>query len=389
MRSSSFDGASGPIVDLLNEIIVQAIENRASDVHIESQEKNLRIRYRIDGKLSTFREFPKEISAPLLSRLKIVAQLPLDEHRRPLDGKWYYRHRGHENLSHDIRVSMIPFLHGEGAVLRILELLGVQSDLISLGFDRCDVRQSMENTIRESNGLFLVVGPTGCGKSTTIYTLLQLLNDGSRKIITVEDPVEYEVAGISQVNVAAEQKLSFADALRAILRQAPNVLFIGEIRDEETASIAVQAALTGHFVFTTLHADSAVGAISRLENLNISSQLLGSTLRGILAQRLLRKICQNCREECSISPLLREKFSLKDGEDHAFRGRGCEQCRQTGYVGRTAVYEWVEMATVKLRDGVPLREHIENRRMVTMSQCACDLILRGDISPEDILTIFC
>ncbi|MDR1437659.1 MAG: GspE/PulE family protein [Puniceicoccales bacterium] len=380
---SSIDGASGPIVDFLNDVVAAAIEQRASDVHIEPQEKFVRIRFRIDGKLVIFRQLPRELLVPLIARLKIVSQLPLDEHRKPLDGKWYYRTGGEDQVCYDVRISIIPFLHGEGAVLRILKFLGTQADLETLGFG-ADVCLPMRRTIGESNGLFLAVGPTGCGKSTTIYTLLRLLNDGSRKIISIEDPVEYTLHGVSQVNVAPEQKLSFGDALRAIMRQAPNVLFVGEIRDEETANNVVQAALTGHFVFSTIHADGAAGAIARLENLGISMNLLATILRGILAQRLIRSLCKDCRSPCEIPPAMVKKFPHLSGAS-AFRSVGCAHCNQSGYFGRSILYEWVEMkATLSHEMRMHLRDYVVSHCQPSFIECICARIRDGIISPNDV-----
>jgi type II secretory ATPase GspE/PulE/Tfp pilus assembly ATPase PilB-like protein len=370
-----------PIVQLLGDLVRAAIGRGASDVHLEPQEKTWHVRFRIDGKLVTLREFAQELLPPLISRLKIVSQLPLDEHRRPVEGKWLFP--ADEQTTYDIRVSIIPFLYGEGAVLRVLKLLGTQPNLHSLGFRDDAICQSIHRTIGERSGLFLVVGPTGCGKSTTIYTLLQMLNDGSRKIITVEDPVEYAAKRICQVNVAANQGLSFANALRAILRQAPNVLFIGEIRDPETAAIAIQAALTGHFVFSTLHADGAAGAVSRMENLQISNHLLGTTLRGVLAQRLVRCLCPHCRREYRPSPAMAERFAL-DEKAHVFRPIGCEKCHRSGYEGRTVHYEWAPLTHRTIPTG-RLRDHINGCRMVTFADSARQLLSNGQVSTEDIL----
>jgi type II secretory ATPase GspE/PulE/Tfp pilus assembly ATPase PilB-like protein len=358
-----------------------AIGRGASDVHLEPQEKIWRVRFRIDGKLVVVQEFAKELLSPLISRLKIVSQIPLDEHRRPVEGKWLFQ--ADDQITYDIRISIIPFLYGEGAVLRILKLLGTQPDLHSLGFRDDAICQSIHRTIAERSGLFLVVGPTGCGKSTTIYTLLQMLNDGSRKIITVEDPVEYAARGISQVNVVASQGLSFASALRAILRQAPNVLFVGEIRDPETAAIAIQAALTGHFVFSTLHADGVAGAVGRLENLQISKHLIRTTLRGILAQRLVRCLCPHCRRGCGLPPAMAKRFAL-DETVQIFQPSGCEKCHQSGYDGRTIHFEWapVTHGTTQLER---LQDHINNLRLITFADSTRRLLLDGRISMDDAL----
>ncbi|MDR2341061.1 MAG: GspE/PulE family protein [Puniceicoccales bacterium] len=370
-----------PIVQLLDDLVLAAVGRGASDIHLEPQEKFWRVRFRINGKLVVVREFARELLPPLLSRLKIVSQLPLDEHRRPAEGKWLFR--VNEQTTYDIRVSIIPFLYGEGAVLRILKLLGMQPDLRSLGFRDDAVCASIHRTISERSGLFLVVGSTGCGKSTTIYTLLQMLNDGSRKIITVEDPVEYAAKGISQVNVAANQGLSFASALRAILRQAPNVLFIGEIRDQETAAIAIQAALTGHFVFSTLHADGVAGAVSRIENLQISKCLIGATIRGILAQRLVRCLCPHCRRQYPLPPALAQRLAL-DESVRTFQPGKCEKCRQSGYDGRTVHYEWAPLAG-KGTQPEKLQNHINDCRTMTFSASARQLLLEGRVSADDIL----
>jgi general secretion pathway protein E len=326
----------GRVDRLLREMLAAAIEARATDVHLEPLEDRSRVRFRVDGQLSVHRELERHLHGPLLLRLKILAHIPTDRSHLPQDGKWVYVDSAR---SYDIRISLIPFLHGEGAVLRILEA-GVEFwDLKNLGFDG-RTAANLEAVARGPDGLFLLTGPTGCGKSTTAHALLHGLNDGTRKIITVENPVEYAVDGIHSVEVSPIHGLGFADALRAVLRQSPDVLFIGEIRDGETAAIAIQAALTGHFVCSTLHCRDCAGAIGRLRQLQISPHLISAVLRGVLSQRLVRQLCPQCRVTQDLGPALRKRLAL--GPDAAiFHAPGCPNCRGNGYLGRTVLYEYL------------------------------------------------
>jgi type II secretory ATPase GspE/PulE/Tfp pilus assembly ATPase PilB-like protein len=281
----------------------------------------------------------KHLHGPLLLRLKVLARIPTDRSQLPQDGKWPFHGTGGGN--YDIRISLIPFLHGEGAVLRILKSAAEFRGLGALGIDD-PVAAALESLVRGPSGLLLLTGPTGCGKSTTAHALLHGLNDGTRKIITVEDPVEYAADGIHSVEVSAAQGLGFADALRAVLRQSPDVLFIGEIRDGETAAIAVQAALSGHFVCSTLHCTDTAGAIARLRQLRVPLHSIAAVLRGVLSQRLVRRLCDRCRVPHGPPLPLLERLHL-DPAAKLFRATGCPHCSGRGYLGQGAVCEWLPL----------------------------------------------
>jgi general secretion pathway protein E len=295
----------------------------------------------------------RHLHGPLLLRLKILARIPTDRSHLPQDGKWAF---AGPDGSYDVRISLIPFLHGEGAVLRILKAGAEFQNLENLGLDG-RTAACLESVAGGPDGLLLLTGPTGCGKSTTAHALLRGLNDGTRKIITVEDPVEYAVDGIHSVEVSPAHGLGFADALRAVLRQSPDVLFIGEIRDGETAAIAIQAALTGHFVCSTLHCRDCAGAIGRLGQLGISPHLISTVLRGVLSQRLVRQFCAHCREPQDPGSALRERLTL--GPDAViFRAPGCAHCGGSGYRGRILIYEYLTPIPGESSRGGP-RYHIQ------------------------------
>ncbi|OPY92770.1 MAG: Type II secretion system protein E [Syntrophaceae bacterium PtaU1.Bin231] len=328
--------SEAPIIKLVNLLITRALESRASDIHIEPFEDELKIRYRIDGVLSDVEAAPKRLQAAIVSRLKIMAKLNIAERRLPQDGRIRLR-VGEREI--DLRVSTIPILHGESVVMRILDRESVVIDLDALGFAP-DTLERFNGIITRPNGIFLVTGPTGSGKTTTLYGTLDEINSPDRKIITVEDPVEYQLKGVNQIQVKPGIGLNFANTLRHIVRQDPDVIMIGEIRDLETAEIAVQSALTGHLVFSTLHTNDAPSAVTRLLDLGVERFLLSSTIRGIMAQRLVRVICPNCRER-DVSAVNREELAIfgLDGDVELYRGRGCEACTFTGYYGRKGIFE--------------------------------------------------
>jgi general secretion pathway protein E len=357
---------------LLRGIVAAAIDADASDVHIEPREGDSLIRFRLDGRLRQFKELEKGLHGALLQRLKILSNIPVDCGQLPQDGKWAFAETGKRR---DIRVSLVPFSHGEGAVLRILMSFAVPPSLDELGFDEKTAAE-LTATVRGPDGLLLLTGPTGCGKSTTVHALLAGLNDGSRKIITVEDPVEYAVDGISSVQVSGAHGLSFADALRSVLRQSPNVLFVGEIRDEGTAAVAIQAALTGHFVCSTLHCRDAAGAIPRLRELGIPLYLIRAVLRGVLAQRLVRCLCGHCRQPHEGK--LKELFARTG---RPFRPVGCEHCGQSGYRGQTAIYEWLP-SNFSGSDEDFLKG-LSNRIVPSLRDCAERKVAAAIISPEE------
>ena len=329
-----------PIIRLINAILTEAVKANASDVHIETYEKHLVVRFRIDGVLREVVR-PKRALAPLLvSRIKVMARLDIAEKRVPQDGRIALRVAGREV---DLRVSTMPSSSGERVVLRLLDKRAGSIRLESLGMAGRDLA-TLRRLIYRPHGILLVTGPTGSGKSTTLYAALQEINDGSRNILTVEDPIEYNLPGIGQTQVNTKVDMTFARGLRAILRQDPDVVMIGEIRDLETAEIAVQASLTGHLVLSTLHTNTAVGAITRLMDMGIEPFLIASSLVGIVAQRLVRVLCSECREP--YTPTAEQcEFLQQDPEKppSIFRARGCEHCNQLGYRGRVGIYELVEI----------------------------------------------
>ena len=325
---------------LVSLIISEAHKMRASDIHLEPMEKDYRVRYRIDGVLHKMESPPKFLQASLTSRLKIMARMDITEKRIPQDGRIQIT-VGDKDL--DLRVSDIPTTHGESIVMRILDKASIQLDIPKLGFFADDL-ELVQRIINYPDGIFLVTGPTGSGKTTSLYAFLNSINTVARKIITVEDPVEYLLPGINQVQVDRSVDMTFAAALRAMLRQAPNIIMVGEIRDVETAEIAINAALTGHLVFSTLHTNDAPGAVTRLIDMGVQPFLVASSLRAVMAQRLLRRVCKYCMEEHVPTPMEARLLGLPDDyvKTHKFyKGRGCERCGRTGYKGRIGIYEIV------------------------------------------------
>ena len=328
-----------PVVKLVNFIIMQAIDDRASDIHLEPYEKDFRLRYRIDGVLYEINPPPpKALQNPIIARIKVLSNLDIAETRLPQDGRIRVKTK---TKIVDLRVSTFPTIFGEKVVMRLLDKSNLALDLKQLGFEKQEL-DKFDNVISQPYGMILITGPTGSGKSTTLYSVLTKLNTTRDNIVTVEDPVEYQVRGINQVQAHAEIGLTFAMGLRAILRQDPNVVMVGEIRDQETAEIAIKAALTGHLVLSTLHTNDSCGAITRLIDIGIEPFLVSSALTLIAAQRLLRRICQQCKESYAPSAKTLEDMGItpKLGEQIVFyRGTGCELCKNTGFRGRTAIYE--------------------------------------------------
>jgi len=327
-----------PIIRLINAILGEAIKENASDIHLETFEKRLVVRFRVDGILREVLEPKRELAALLVSRIKVMARLDIAEKRIPQDGRISLKVGGREV---DVRVSTLPSANGERVVLRLLDKQAGRLNLQHLGMSARD-RDLMEATVRKPHGILLVTGPTGSGKTTTLYASLVSLNDRSRNILTVEDPIEYHLEGIGQTQVNAKVDMTFARGLRAILRQDPDVVMVGEIRDKETAEIAVQASLTGHLVLSTLHTNSAIGAITRLVDMGVEPFLLSSSLLGVLAQRLVRVLCPHCKEayqadaaECTLLGV------SAVSPPNLYHARGCAECHQQGYRGRTGIYELV------------------------------------------------
>jgi general secretion pathway protein E/type IV pilus assembly protein PilB len=327
-----------PIIRYVNSLIVDAIRRKASDIHLEPLEKRFRVRFRIDGVLQEMKGPPKRLQASVISRLKLMAEVSLAEKRIPQDGRIQARTGGRDI---DLRVSVLPTVYGESIVMRILDKEGLKLGLPELGFF-ADDQAKFQGLISGSDGVFLVTGPTGSGKSTTLYSALNYINKPDRKIITVEDPVEYQMAGINQVQVKRDVGMTFAAALRAMLRQAPNIVMIGEIRDLETAEIAINAALTGHMVFSTLHTNDSVSAVTRLVDIGVKPFLVSAALRGALAQRLVRRVCQSCAQP--YKPTAKELYTIGMSEQDIagatpMKGAGCPKCNERGYKGRRGVFE--------------------------------------------------
>ncbi len=336
--------SEAPVIRLVNQVINRAVEQRASDIHVEPFENELKVRYRIDGVLHDVETPPRRLTAAIVSRIKIMAKLNIAERRLPQDGRIKLRMMGKEI---DLRVSTLPTLYGESVVLRILDRSSIVVNLEALGFPE-DTLRAFEEVIRRPYGMILVTGPTGSGKTTTLYGALDKINSPDKKIITIEDPVEYQLFGVNQIHVKPSIGLTFASGLRSIVRQDPDVIMVGEIRDAETAEIAIQAALTGHLVFSTLHTNDASGAVSRLLEMGIESYLLASALLGVLAQRLVRRVCRNCARPAELDVVVLREMGGAGDDVQAVEGAGCEQCAHTGYRGRSGIYELLPVTdTVK------------------------------------------
>ena len=382
--------AEAPIIKLVNLFITRAVEGRASDIHIEPFEDELKVRYRIDGVLHDVESAPKRLQAAIVSRIKIMAKLNIAERRLPQDGRIRLK-VGEGEI--DLRVSTIPVLYGESVVMRILRKEGIVIDLKLLGFPPKTL-SDFNQLITKPNGILLVTGPTGSGKTTTLYGALDKINSPDKKIITVEDPVEYQLKGVNQIQVKPQIGLNFANTLRHIVRQDPDIIMIGEVRDLETAEIAIQSALTGHLVFSTLHTNDAPSAITRLIDMGVENFLLSSTVRGILAQRLVRVICPECKEGDS-SMADREALSaLGIGSDvPLYLGKGCEKCAFTGFYGRTGIYELLivndEMRKLILKgaDANLLREAAIRLGMKTLLQSGTEKIRAGMTTLNEVLRV--
>ena len=382
--------SEAPIIKLVNLIITRAVESRASDIHIESFEDELKVRYRIDGVLLDIESVPRKLQSAIISRLKIMSKLNIAERRLPQDGRIRLKFADQEL---DLRVSSIPVLHGESIVMRILNKEGILIDLEKLGF-RADTLSTFGSLIKKPNGILLVTGPTGSGKTTTLYAALDKINSPDKKIITVEDPVEYQLKGINQIQVKPQIGLNFANTLRHIVRQDPDIIMIGEIRDLETAEIAIQSALTGHLVFSTLHTNDAPGSVTRLLDLGVENFLLSSTVRGILAQRLVRVICPACRTAESMTLSREERDFLGIGGDEVlYRGEGCEKCTYTGYRGRMGIFELlvvnedIRRLVLRNADSAQIREAARAQGMTTLLEDGAKKVRAGVTTLSEILRV--
>lgn len=337
-RSLTEISEEGSVIKLVNLIIMQAVKDRASDIHIEPEEGNVLIRYRVDGVLHEAQLIPKHLQNVLASRVKVMADMDIAETRNPQDGRIRLKM---ENKDLDLRVSSFPTIYGENIVLRILDKSSVLLGLRELGFSEEDLKD-FNKVIRRPNGIILVTGPTGSGKTTTLYATLSTINSPEKNIITIEDPVEYEIPLIRQTQVNPKAGLTFANGLRSILRQDPDIIMVGEVRDRETAEIAIQASLTGHLVFSTLHTNDASSALTRLIDMGIEPFLISSSIIAILAQRLVRVICPNCKEKYTPSDEMLDDLKLT-GKFDFYRGKGCNKCKGAGFLGRTSTYELLLM----------------------------------------------
>ena len=385
-------GEDAPVIKLANMMLVQAIRDRASDIHLEPFENNVKLRYRIDGALMEMTPPPKNMQLALSSRIKIMSNLDIAERRLPQDGRMRMRVGGRDI---DLRVSFLPTVHGEKCVMRVLDKSNFQADLRNLGMD--DVTfERFHKAIDSPHGLMLVTGPTGSGKTTTLYSVLNELNSPEDNIITVEDPVEFQIPGINQVPVRKEIGLTFAAALRSILRQDPDIIMIGEIRDEETAEIAVESALTGHQVLSTMHCNDAPGAISRLDDMGVAPFLISSSVILACAQRLMRRVCTSCKEPHSPMPEVFQQVGAKPEQfkgGQMFRGAGCEKCKNTGYSGRVAIIEAMTITdeirrlVIQRASASEIGKIAREQGMKTLREVALDKVRMGVSTFDQVIEV--
>jgi type IV pilus assembly protein PilB len=384
------ESEDAPVVKIVNLILVQAMKEKASDIHVEPFEKQLKLRYRVDGNLVEASSPPKALQLPIASRIKILAGLDIAERRLPQDGRFRIRVSGKEV---DLRVSILPTVHGEKIVIRLLDKGALSGSIDQLGMDDGTLR-IFKKAVDAPHGMILVTGPTGSGKTTTLYSVLAELNNPEYNIVTVEDPIEYQVPGINQVAVKSDIGLTFAESLRSILRQDPDIVMIGEIRDNETADIAVKAALTGHQVLSTLHTNDAAGAISRMDDMGIEPFLISSSVILTCAQRLVRRVCPNCKEDFQPEPELLEKLGVTDVEDTVFyRGMGCDRCKKRGYSGRAAVIEVLPVSEtirrliIKRASAAVIKNQAVAEGMKTLRMVGIDKAREGITTLEEILRV--
>jgi len=385
--------SEAPVIRLVSLIITNALEMRASDIHFEPFENRLIVRYRIDGVLHEVESPPRRLSAAVISRIKIMAMLDIAERRLPQDGRIRLRVQGKEI---DLRVSTVPTMHGESVVMRILDKGGVALDFKRLGFED-DTLKGFLDVLMEPHGILLVTGPTGSGKTTTLYTALDRLNKPDVKILTVEDPVEYQMPGINQIQVKPQIDLTFANALRSIVRQDPDVIMIGEIRDLETAQIAVQSALTGHLVLSTVHTNDAASTVNRLLDMGVEDYLLTSTVIGILAQRLVRTLCPDCKEAYTALPEVVDELGLRKFSSKSdvtlYHAKGCKDCGQTGFIGRVSIMEMLPMSdhlrtqVMRHATSAELRAEAIKEGMVTMYEDGMKKAMNGVTTFEEVLRV--
>ena len=382
--------SEAPVIKLVNHIISKAVEMGASDIHLEPFAEDLILRYRIDGILHNFEAPPKKLNSALCTRIKIVAKLDISERRLPQDGRIKLKVHGKDI---DMRVSTLPTLYGESVVIRILDRSNLTVELEKMGFPKQELEQ-FQKLIHKPYGKLLVTGPTGSGKTTTLYGALQNINTPDKKIITIEDPVEYQIRGVNQIHVKPQIGLDFASGLRSIVRQDPDVIMVGEIRDAQTADVAIQAALTGHLVFSTVHTNDAAGAITRLLDMGVENYLISSALLGILAQRLVRVICRTCIEPIEVAPELIAEID-NPGQDSikAFHGKGCKKCNHTGFRGRAGIYELlvvdetVRQLILTKATSQTIRESARKKGMTTLREDGWKKVAKGITTVEEVLRV--
>jgi type II secretory ATPase GspE/PulE/Tfp pilus assembly ATPase PilB-like protein len=383
------------IIDLVDSLLEKAIEDRVSDIHIDPGENTLRIRFRVDGVLKEAYCLPKTTHGEIISRIKVISKLRTDEHQATQDGR--FRHELDKGKFCDMRVSIVPTYHGENCVLRLLAGKTEELNLEDLGFSEND-RRKIESAIKKPNGMILSTGPTGSGKTTTLYSLIRLLNVPEVSIVTIEDPIEYAIDNIEQIQVNAKSSLTFANGLRSILRQDPNIIMVGEIRDAETANIAVNTALTGHLLLSTLHTNDAATTLPRLLDMGIEEYLVASTVSIAIGQRLVRKICENCKEETELPENLKESikempygYMLENRK--VFKGKGCDNCGNSGYKGRICVNEVlvaddsIREAILKKASASEIKRIAIERGMTPIVQDGFNKVLDGKTSLEEVLRV--
>jgi type IV pilus assembly protein PilB len=381
------DGDDAPVIKMVNLILAQAVKEKASDIHIEPFHTALKLRYRVDGELIPAESPPKALQLAITSRMKILAGLNIAERRLPQDGRFRVRVMGKDV---DLRISILPTAHGEKIVIRILDKTSLSGGIDQLGMDQ-ETLEKFRKAIDAPHGMILVTGPTGSGKTTTLYSVLHELNNPQYNIVTVEDPIEYELMGVNQVAVRSDIGLDFSSALRSILRQDPDIVMVGEIRDNETADIAVKAALTGHQVLSTLHTNDAAGAITRLDDMGIEPFLISSSILMTCAQRLVRRVCSNCKEEFKPEPELIERVGLQDRENTVFyRGSGCDRCKGRGYTGRVAIIEaltvteTIRRLVIKRASAAVIKNQAMNEGMKTLRKVGIEKALEGITTLEEV-----
>jgi general secretion pathway protein E len=378
-----------PIIRLVNSLLFQAVKDRASDIHIEPFEREVSVRFRIDGMLYDVLRPPRRYHSTIVARVKIMSGLDIAEKRLPQDGRLRFRAAGRDI---DVRVSIVPTQFGERAVLRLLDRTGSLLSLEDLGLLGKNL-ETMQRLIQRSHGILLVTGPTGSGKTTTLYAGLSRLNSTLRNIVTIEDPIEYQLHGVGQIQVNPKIDLTFANGLRSILRQDPDVIMVGEIRDSETAEIAIQAALTGHLVFSTLHTNDSFGALSRLVDMGIEPFLVSSSLVGVMAQRLVRRVCPSCSSSEVATAAEERELGIPSGARIARTGEGCDDCKGTGYRGRTGIHEIlvvddeVRALVMQRSDASAVRRLAVSRGMATLRDDGASKVREGITTAEEVLRV--